>query len=112
MSTVAAIRDMIEHYADALAAAERSRRPLQPLTELSPGLRLSDAYAIQRANVTRRTRAGERIVGHKIGLTARTMQELFGVDEPEMPARILAGPRRSWQAARHGQRRCHHRVPR
>jgi 2-keto-4-pentenoate hydratase len=83
MSTVAAIRDMIEHYADALATAERNRRPLQPLTELSPGLRLSDAYAIQRANVTRRTRAGERIVGHKIGLTARTMQELFGVDEPD-----------------------------
>lgn len=83
MSTVATSRAIIDRYADALAAAERSRRPLQPLTELSPELSLSDAYAIQRANVARRTRAGERIVGHKIGLTARTMQELFGVDEPD-----------------------------
>jgi 2-keto-4-pentenoate hydratase len=83
MSTVAASRDIVDRYADALVAAERSRQPMQPLTELSPGLSLSEAYAIQRANVVRRKRAGERIVGHKIGLTARTMQELFGVDEPD-----------------------------
>ena len=28
-------------------------------------------------------RAGERVLGHKIGLTAIAMQELFGVREPD-----------------------------
>jgi 2-keto-4-pentenoate hydratase len=42
-----------------------------------------EAYRIQQANVERRLSRGERVVGHKIGLTARTMQELFGVSEPD-----------------------------
>jgi 2-keto-4-pentenoate hydratase len=74
---------IVDNCAAALAKAERSRQPIQPLTELFPQLSLIDAYGIQRANIARRTQTGERIVGHKIGLTARTMQELFGVDEPD-----------------------------
>jgi 2-keto-4-pentenoate hydratase len=42
-----------------------------------------DAYRIQQANVERRLARGERVVGHKIGLTARAMQELFRVNEPD-----------------------------
>ena len=83
MTPTAASTSVIDQCADALATAERTRRPMQPLTELHPSLTLGDAYAIQSANVARRVKAGERVVGRKVGLTAKAMQELFGVHEPD-----------------------------
>lgn len=73
----------IERCATDLAQAERARRPIPPLTEVFPSLRMEDAYGIQLANVARRRQQGERVVGHKVGLTALAMQELFGVREPD-----------------------------
>jgi len=69
--------------ADELYRAEVERRPIRPLTERYPGLDLSDAYRIQQFNAERRTQAGQKILGHKIGLTAKAMQEKFGVSEPD-----------------------------
>lgn len=79
----AAMADHTSKLADQLFNAESTRQPIEPLTELFPDLSLEDAYQIQRINVERRIRSGEKIVGHKIGLTARAMQELFGVNEPD-----------------------------
>jgi 2-keto-4-pentenoate hydratase len=73
----------IERCATHLADAERARLPVAPPRDLFPALTLEDAYRVQLANVARRVRAGERVLGHKVGLTARTMQELFGVNEPD-----------------------------
>jgi 2-keto-4-pentenoate hydratase len=75
--------DTVTRCAEALAQAELKRRPTQPLTERFPELSLLDAYRIQQANILRRTKQGERIVGHKVGLTAKAMQDLFGVREPD-----------------------------
>jgi len=75
--------DLVVTCADRLAQAELQRRPTEPLTRQFPQLTLMDAYLIQQANVSRRTRQGERVVGHKVGLTAKAMQELFGVREPD-----------------------------
>lgn len=69
--------------ANSLFNAERDRRPIDPLTDTAPGLSLEDAYRIQRKNVERRVAAGEKVVGHKVGLTSKAMQELFGVNEPD-----------------------------
>jgi 2-keto-4-pentenoate hydratase len=69
--------------ADALARAERERAPIEPLTDEHPDLSASEAYEIQRLGVTRRLGDGARIVGHKVGLTARAMQQMFGVNEPD-----------------------------
>jgi 2-keto-4-pentenoate hydratase len=66
-----------------LAAAEARRQPIPPLTDKYPNLSLPDAYRIQQYNITRRTNNGERVIGHKIGLTAKVMQELFKVNEPD-----------------------------
>jgi 2-keto-4-pentenoate hydratase len=74
---------VVADLAAELALAERQRRPVSPLTERHPGLTLSDAYRIQQLNVERRIAASERVLGHKIGLTAVAMQELFGVREPD-----------------------------
>jgi 2-keto-4-pentenoate hydratase len=73
----------VEHCAALLEQAERTRRPIPPPRESFPQLSVGDAYRVQLANVERRRRRGERVIGHKVGLTARAMQELFGVDEPD-----------------------------
>ena len=75
--------DTVNRCADLLAQAELQRRPGQPLTELFPDLSIQDAYRIQQATTLRRTQRGERVVGHKVGLTAKAMQDLFGVREPD-----------------------------
>jgi 2-keto-4-pentenoate hydratase len=69
--------------ADALSEAERSRTPIDPLTVEYPDLDVTDAYEIQLVNVRRRVEAGATVRGHKIGLSARAMQQMMGVDEPD-----------------------------
>jgi 2-keto-4-pentenoate hydratase len=69
--------------ADALMQAERDRKPVPPLTDTFPDMTDEEAYEIQLLNVRRRVERGGKIRGHKIGLTAKAMQELFGVDEPD-----------------------------
>ena len=72
-----------QDLADELWEADRSAKPVAPLTERHPDLVLTDAYAIQTINIDRRVAAGQRVIGRKVGLTSRPMQELLGVDEPD-----------------------------
>lgn len=67
----------------ALAQAERSRDPIAPLTAVHPDLRVTDAYRIQLEGVAARVAAGRRVIGKKIGLTSKAMQDLLGVGEPD-----------------------------
>lgn len=69
--------------AAALAAAERDRAPIGPLTRTWPGLDTLGAYEIQLINVRKRLASGGVVRGHKVGLTSRAMQEMFGVGEPD-----------------------------
>jgi len=75
--------DLIARCAGLLSAAESARRPIDPLTTSYPQLNVADAYRIQQANIELRMTGGQRIVGHKIGLTAKAMQDLFDVSEPD-----------------------------
>jgi 2-keto-4-pentenoate hydratase len=74
---------MLARIANELYRGECERRPLEPLTARFPDLTLDDAYRIQLLNIQRRVAEGERIIGHKIGLTARAMQIKFNVDTPD-----------------------------
>ena len=73
----------IARLGDALYDAWRERRTLPPLREQAPGLTIEDAYAIQSRMVARRVQAGERIVGKKIGVTSKPVQDFLGVFEPD-----------------------------
>lgn len=66
-----------------LYRALRTREPVAPLSERAPGLAIDDAYAISLALLARRQADGERIVGKKIGLTSRAVQEMLKVDQPD-----------------------------
>jgi 2-oxopent-4-enoate hydratase len=76
--------DSLHHdLAEELWEADRTASPVAPLTDRYPDLVLDDAYAIQTINIERRTSSGERVIGRKVGLTSRPMQEMLGVDEPD-----------------------------
>jgi 2-oxopent-4-enoate hydratase len=77
---------VVEERAGALRAAERDRVPIAPLTEADPRLAVADAYAIQAHNIAGRVESGARVLGRKVGLTSRPMQEMLGVDEPDYGA--------------------------
>lgn len=75
--------DSVERHSRALWEAARTGTAIGPLTTSEPGLTITDAYSIQLANVERALGQGRRIVGHKVGLTSKAMQEMLGVDEPD-----------------------------
>ena len=73
----------LEGVARALHVAERDGVPIEPISTTWPALTVGDAYAIQSLNAARRERSGWELAGHKIGLTAKPMQEMLGVHEPD-----------------------------
>lgn len=75
----------VDHRALAarLAAAQRERTPVAPLTDDDPTLTVEDAYAIQLAGVEARRADGALVRGHKVGLSSRAMQRQVGVHEPD-----------------------------
>lgn len=70
-------------YAQELYQAEAECSQIQQLTGREPAMTVDDAYKIQLENVKRRLAEGEKIIGMKIGLTSRAMQNLLGVNEPD-----------------------------
>ena len=72
-----------EHYGQELYAALRERRTLAPLIEQDPALTIDDAYAISLDFLSRRLRDGEKVVGKKIGVTSKAVQDMLGVHQPD-----------------------------
>ena len=64
-------------------AAERSATQMRQTTAEHPELTIDDAYAIQAAWRDLRVARGETIVGHKIGLTSRAMQQAMNITTPD-----------------------------
>jgi 2-oxo-hept-3-ene-1,7-dioate hydratase len=69
--------------ARALLAAEQSRRQIGLLSVAHPEMTLEEAYAVQAAFTTARLAAGRRLIGWKIGLTSKAMQQALGIDTPD-----------------------------
>jgi 2-keto-4-pentenoate hydratase len=69
--------------ARALYEARRTRTPIPPFTDTEPDLGMADGYAIQQELVKLLLADGDRIVGHKVGLTAAPMQKALGIDTPD-----------------------------
>jgi 2-oxo-hept-3-ene-1,7-dioate hydratase len=75
--------DLIKRLAQSLDDAERSRIPANIFSIAHPDITIDDAYAIQREWMRMKCENGRRVVGHKIGLTSKAMQDAVGINEPD-----------------------------
>jgi 2-keto-4-pentenoate hydratase len=79
-------QEQLDEMSAALIQARRDQQPIAPLSERYPDLSVDDAYLVQQAVVQERVSSGHSVVGWKVGLTSRAMQEMLGVDEPDYGA--------------------------
>jgi 2-oxopent-4-enoate/cis-2-oxohex-4-enoate hydratase len=97
----------IQKYGDELYNALITRTTVPPLLGRAEGITIEDAYRIQERMVSHRLKAGEKIVGKKIGVTSKVVQDMIGVKQPDfgqltsgmhfeegvdLPKRDLKGP--------------------
>ncbi|PLW67032.1 fumarylacetoacetate hydrolase family protein [Pseudohalioglobus lutimaris] len=74
----------IDALGDELYAALRGCSTLLPLTDRESDIQIEDAYHISQRMVSLRVeRDGEKIVGKKIGVTSKPVQEMLGVFQPD-----------------------------
>lgn len=66
-----------------LDQAETERQQVRQSTSVFPELTIDDAYVIQGAWLERRIGRGEKLIGHKIGLTSRAMQQSMNITTPD-----------------------------
>ncbi len=75
--------DLIHQISDQLLEAERTCRPIDPISEKFKDLSYQDVYSVQLRSIHKKVQSGAVIVGKKIGLTSRGMQVQFRIDEPD-----------------------------
>ena len=75
--------EQIRAEAELLDTAERQRRQVRQTTGVYPRMTIDEAYRVQAAWLDIRLARGERVVGHKIGLTSRAMQQAMSIDTPD-----------------------------
>ncbi|HWD03304.1 MAG TPA: fumarylacetoacetate hydrolase family protein [Amycolatopsis sp.] len=73
----------VHRLARQLWDAEREAAPIEPISARHSSADVDDAYRIQLEGVRLRAEAGDVVRGHKVGLTARVMQQQFGVARPD-----------------------------
>lgn len=73
----------LQAAADALHQAREQRRPIGRISETHGVAGIDQAYAVAALNTQRRIGAGARVIGKKIGLTSRAVQQQLGVDQPD-----------------------------
>lgn len=76
-------QDRIHALGDELFAALRARAVIEPLTNREADITIEDAYNISLRFLERRKAGGERIVGKKIGVTSKPVQDMLGVHQPD-----------------------------
>ncbi len=73
----------INELGDELYDALCHRKMIEPLTEREPEITIEDAYHISLRMVNRRVTAGENIIGKKIGVTSKAVQNMLNVHQPD-----------------------------
>jgi 2-oxopent-4-enoate/cis-2-oxohex-4-enoate hydratase len=70
-------------FGDELYGAMRARRTVLPLTEREPAITIDDAYWVSRRILQRRLTDGETLIGKKIGVTSKAVQNMLDVHQPD-----------------------------
>lgn len=77
------VADRIDEIARRLDRAWEERKTIRPLSDTEGLDSPTVAYRIQTRWSELRAERGERVLGHKIGLTSQAMRDQIGVDEPD-----------------------------
>lgn len=75
--------EKINHYGEELYKALTDAATVPPLTEREDDITIADAYAISTRILEQRLAAGEKIIGKKIGVTSKPVQDMLGVHQPD-----------------------------
>lgn len=73
----------IAALAHRLDTAERSRQQARSVSLDHPEMTIDDAYAVQKAWIALQQSRGHRIIGRKVGLTSKAMQQAMQIDRPD-----------------------------
>jgi 2-oxopent-4-enoate/cis-2-oxohex-4-enoate hydratase len=74
---------LIEQCGDELYQAMVERSVLRPFTERFPDITIDDAYYISLRMLECRLAAGESVIGKKIGVTSKSVQNMLNVYQPD-----------------------------
>lgn len=69
--------------AEILLTAEKERKPALQLSKTWPNIEIEDSYAISRMVTEHKIAGGAKLIGHKVGLTSKAMQQSSQIDEPD-----------------------------
>jgi 2-oxopent-4-enoate/cis-2-oxohex-4-enoate hydratase len=75
--------ELIPTLGNELFNALRERRTLDPLSTRHPALTIDQAYGISLHLLKRREAEGERVIGKKIGVTSKPVQDMLDVRQPD-----------------------------
>jgi 2-oxopent-4-enoate/cis-2-oxohex-4-enoate hydratase len=75
--------DSTADLADELYRALTGCFSVPPLRQRGLNLDIEDAYAISLALLAHRLKAGEKVIGKKIGVTSKAVQDMLGVYQPD-----------------------------
>ena len=76
-------KQLIQTCGDELYEALVNRQTLRPFTERFPDISINDAYHISLRMIERRVLAGENVIGKKIGVTSKAVQNMLNVHQPD-----------------------------
>lgn len=79
MLTDAQIQDAAQRH----HRAEQTRTPMRAYSQDHADITIEDGYAIQDAWMEIKQTEGRKIIGRKVGLTSRAMQQAMKIDEPD-----------------------------
>ncbi|TDF62965.1 2-oxo-hept-4-ene-1,7-dioate hydratase [Cupriavidus sp. L7L] len=74
---------LIQQLAAELQESEKSRVQVEHFSKRFPDMTIEDGYRISRAWVALQKAEGRAVIGHKIGLTSRAMQQASQITEPD-----------------------------
>jgi 2-oxopent-4-enoate/cis-2-oxohex-4-enoate hydratase len=78
------VQDKIDKLGDELYTALRTRSTVPPLTDREKAITIEDAYHISLRMVEQRVQLdGEKIIGKKIGVTSKPVQDMLSVFQPD-----------------------------
>ena len=76
-------KEQILQCGDELYEAMVQRHTLRPFTERFDDITIEDSYNISLRMIERRVAAGEKIIGKKIGVTSKAVQNMLNVHQPD-----------------------------